>query len=119
MAIPPIILIADDGVRWYRSLTALAEAIESPDVNAGIYMAFDASGLKLDIRCPNEHRSESFFRSVPVHPITIHDGATRDIDTVKSAIIEHLTRAGKAEVPVDASLAFAVSQLTLLQPADA
>lgn len=45
----PIFLQADDGLTWWTDLPALASSLESPDIEAGIYQAWDADGQRLSI----------------------------------------------------------------------
>ena len=46
---PPIILRADDGVSWWLDPEKLQLSIESPDIEDGIYSAWDAQGQILEI----------------------------------------------------------------------
>lgn len=118
MATSPVILIADDGVHWYQSPSALGLALESPDVNAGIYTAFDATGRKLELRCPPDNQAGHYFGMVDIHPVTVHEGKVCDAPTLKAAIIDHLARTQNTVLPADASLACAIASLIRLQPAD-
>lgn len=45
----PIILRADDGLSWWTDLHKLELALESPDIEAGVYLAWDAHGQVLQV----------------------------------------------------------------------
>jgi hypothetical protein len=45
----PIILKADDGVSWWPDPALLQCSIESPDIEEGLYSAWDAQGQVLEV----------------------------------------------------------------------
>ena len=118
MAVPPIILIADDGVHWFRSVADLAEDLESPDVNNGIYAAFDSTGLILELQCSPNKRQSRLFTSTDVHSVTVRDGTVNDAPALKAALLDHIAGLHKVTLSNDASLSSIIDRLTRLQMAD-
>lgn len=116
MAVPPIILVADDGISWYQTTADLERDLESPDVNAGVYQAFDATGLRLQLQCPPNRSTTWFSFGVDVEPVTVGSGTVHDPQSLELALRDHLTHVAGLNCPQDAGLSQLISWLTQFQP---
>ena len=90
---PPIILRADDGISWWLDSTKLQCSIESPDIEAGLYSAWDAQGQVLEV-VPVEPVVRRRFLGIESMSVSsgrlIETGVFRP-DELTAVIYEHLT----------------------------
>ncbi|GEP46102.1 hypothetical protein [Brevifollis gellanilyticus] len=89
----PIILRADDGVSWWRDPARLALHLESPDIEAGLYSAWDADGQVLQV-LPLHPTVRKPFLGMATLSVTagrlVETGIYRP-DELQEVIREHLT----------------------------
>ena len=89
----PIILRADDGVSWWPDAVTLQLSIESPDIEAGIYSAWDSLGQVLEV-VPLEPvlRGRLFgIESVRVSPGRLIETGVYSPDDLRTVIFDHLS----------------------------
>jgi hypothetical protein len=88
----PIILRADDGVSWWPVPHQLELSIESPDIEAGLYSAWDAQGQILEVVPVEPVRRGRFFgiETVSVSPGRLVETGTYRPDELTIVIQEHL-----------------------------
>lgn len=119
MITPPIILQANDGISWWRDPFKLQCSIESPDIEAGLYAAWDSQGQVLDV-VPVAPVVRSRFLGIETVSVTsgrlIETGAFCP-DDLRTAILDHLSDVlpSSHETPTD--LSAAVDLLCHTQPA--
>jgi hypothetical protein len=117
---PPIILHADDGISWWRDPLQLQQSIESPDIEAGIYTAWDALGQVLRV-LPMAPAVRSTFPCLASASVTcgklVETGKFRPED-LRSAIFQHLFETQPSIPPSDMDLQATVALLCEVQPCD-
>lgn len=89
----PIILRADDGITWWPDAVALQHSIESPDIEAGIYSAWDSQGQILEVAplWPVFRRRFFGMESVDVSPGKLIETGIYNPEDLKMAILDHLS----------------------------
>lgn len=96
---PPIVVVEGHDVMVFRTVDDAARALEGPDVLEGIYEAYDATGVRIDLTSdggPDDY-SAVVALSVPAVPPV-------EAARLCRLLQEHLEHAG-ATVAVDASVA--------------
>lgn len=88
----PIMLRSDDGITWWKDAAKLEEYVESPDIEAGIYKAWDAQGqiLKLSPKTPVTRGSFLGFETVSISSGSLSETGEFDPDGLSGAIARHL-----------------------------
>lgn len=110
---PPIILRADDGVSWWLDPQKLQRSIESPDIEAGIYSAWDAQGQILEV-VPVEAVKRSRFlgiEAVSVSPGRLIETGTFCPDELTAVINDHLSDMLPSQPATAFDLSTALEQL--------
>ena len=115
----PILLRADDGLSWWSDADSLAAYVESPDIEEGIYTAWDADGqvLILAPAAPVVRKSFSGLRSVSVSPGVISETGCYEPDVLHAVIASHIKDVWSYIEEVPADLCGIVQVLCSLQPA--
>lgn len=89
----PIILRADDGISWWRDPARLALHLESPDIEAGLYSAWDADGQVLQVLPlhPTVRKPFLGIETLSVTAGSLVETGTYRPDELQEVIREHLT----------------------------
>jgi hypothetical protein len=114
----PIILKADDGVSWWRDPHKLEISIESPDIEAGLYSAWDAQGQLLAV-VPVEPVTRGWFfgiETVSVSPGRLVETGTFRPDELTTVIQGHLADALPSQPFSGLDLTTALNLLCQSQP---
>lgn len=114
----PLILRADDGISLWATASQLEMYVESPDIERGIYTAWDAEGqiLQLSPADPVSHGSFLGIRSVSVSCGILTGTGRYDPETPRALIAAHIQGVlnYRGEIPND--LASIVVLLRSLEP---
>ncbi|WAC19748.1 hypothetical protein OVA24_21245 [Luteolibacter sp. SL250] len=119
----PIIVKADDGVKWWMDPVAAGGAMESPDIEAGIYSAWDSRGQMIHIGPMDDGGNQprnAKFMGIWSHDVTcgkLLGSGIQEPEALRQVILFHLTERLSANVSMDMSLAAAVDLLCFLEPA--
>ena len=114
----PIILRADDGLSWWSDPGKLGLALESPDIEDGIYHAWDAEGqiLKIAPLRPVVHRSFFGLRTVSVSPGVVSGTGLYEPDVLQAVLAEYIADMGCPTEDIPKDLDSAVERLCRQKP---
>lgn len=89
----PVILRADDGISWWSDSRSLELSLESPDIEDGMYSAWDALGQVLRVLPLEPVKRGRFFglKTVTVTSGRLAETGEYDSGQLVVAIHEHLS----------------------------
>jgi hypothetical protein len=114
----PIFLQADDGVTWWTDLASLESSLESPDIEAGLYKAWDSDGQRVRIAPVLPVTRSSFFglQSMSVSCGKVSPSGVFEQDTLCAVLIAHIKDACGCGMELPKDLPALVELLCRLQP---
>jgi len=115
----PIILKADDGISWWTTASQLESWIESPDIEEGIYTAWDAEGQILELSPVEPVRHGSFLgiRTVSISCGKITETGRYDCDSPRVLIAAHIQKYLNCHDEIPKDLDSIVALFCRLEPA--